>query len=117
MNYKNEIYKLNENAYLVKIYNFLKIYYNIDVDDNHMIDTNRTIYKYIEYENIDKYDNNEILYDDKKDKYMIKETNKFPYPLLNIDYTYEIIYKNNSNKWYLLKDTMYDTNYAIRCQQ
>jgi hypothetical protein len=121
MNYQNEIYKINENLYIVKWFNFLKIEYNITLSEsaNFITDCSKKICKYINYEDLDKYNFNDLIYDEEKDKYKIYEEkkNNFPYQLLNIDYTHEMLYKNENNEWFLLKVNSYDTNLSVRCQQ
>jgi hypothetical protein len=105
MNYQNEIYKINENLYIIKWFNFLKIEYNITLSESANFITNYKIKI-----------NDDINNDEKIDK-CIEYQNNFPYQLLNIDYTHEMLYKNENNEWFLLKVNSYDTNLSVRCQQ
>ena len=122
-NYQKEIYKINDNLYIILWHNFLKIYYNIDLCrgyktlDKFVTSTDRINYEYVKFEDIDKYDFKELTYDKNLDIYKKPINVKFPYPLLNVDYNYEFIYRNEDNEWYLLKATSYDTNLSLRCQQ
>ena len=122
-NYQKEIYKINDNLYIILWHNFLKIYYDIDLcRENETVDkfvtsTDRINYEYVKFEDIDKYDFKELTYDKNLDIYKKPINVKFPYPLLNVDYNYEFIYRNEDNEWYLLKSTSYDTNLSLRCQQ
>jgi hypothetical protein len=121
MNYENQIYKINDNLYIINWFNFLKIEYDVKLSEETNFITNykRSYYKYINYEDIYKYNFDDLIYDELVDKYKkLKERkNDFPYPLLNIDYADELLYKNENNEWYLLKYTSYDTNKSLRCQQ
>jgi len=121
--YQKEIYKINDNLYGILWYNFLKIEYNINLCrgdktlDKFETSTDRKNYEYVKFEDIDKHNFNELVYDKDLDMYKKPITVKFPYPLLNVDYNYEFIYRNEDNEWFLLKDTSYDTNVSVRCQQ
>lgn len=121
MNYENEIYKINNNLYIISWFNFLKIEYDITLSEKNNFITNceRKHYKYIDNEDIGKYNFNDLVYDNEVGKYKIlsKRENVFPYALLNIDYIDELLYKNENNEWFLLKNISYDTNMSVRCQQ
>jgi hypothetical protein len=121
MNYQPQIYKINDNLYIYNWFNFLKIEYDVNLSENPEFITSyiRNQYKYIDNNDIEKYNLNDLIYDKENDNYKIciKSENKFPYTLLNIDYTNELLYKNDNNEWYLLKYSAYDTNYSVRCQQ
>jgi len=121
MNYENEIYKINDNVYIINWFNFLKIEYDINLSEETNFITNykRNHYEYINNEDVDKYNLNDLIYDKQVNKYKMYEEreNIFPYPLLSIDYTDELLYKNENNEWFLLKYASFDTNYAMRCQQ
>lgn len=121
MNYENQIYKISDNLYKFNWFNFLKIEYDITLssDTNFTTSHKRIKFKYIDYDDFDKYNFKDLIYDETVDKYKIRKEKKniFPYTLLNIDYANELLYKNENNEWFLLKRNSYDTNSSVRCQQ
>lgn len=122
MNYENEIYKINDNLYMINWFNFLKIKHDIELckETNFITNYKRGHFQYIDWENIDKYNYEDLIYDKEIEKMKIYTENKknnFPYLLLNIDYSNELLYKNENNEWFLLKYSSYDTNKSVRCQQ
>jgi len=121
MNYQNHIYKISDNLYRFEWFNFLKIEYDITLspDTNFVTSYERNTFEYIDYADIHKYNFKDLVYDESVDKYKILNETKniFPYLLLNIDYSIELLYKNENNEWFLLKRNSYDTNSSVRCQQ